>query len=134
MRTHVEFRSTKFPAYPGEEAEVNPDQWGKRLVEYLKLKLREHDFATGQIYAEDWGWGNPLCHEVFPMWIGCGSYAEFQDGYLVFIEPSKATVRSGWFRKIDTTADVEKVASVLDAILKADPDILAIRWWSEDER
>ncbi len=41
MKTHVEFRSAKFPAYDGEEDEVNPGRWGKRLAEYLAMKLRE---------------------------------------------------------------------------------------------
>ncbi len=32
MKTQVEFRSTKFPPYEGEEEEINPGLWGRRLT------------------------------------------------------------------------------------------------------
>ena len=35
MKTQVEFRSAKFPPYEGEEEQINPGLWGKRLAEYL---------------------------------------------------------------------------------------------------
>ena len=38
----------------------------------------------------------------YRLWIGCGNYEEYPDGFLCFIEPSKPFVRK-WFRKIDTT-------------------------------
>lgn len=41
MKTHVEFRSDKFSAYEGEEEEINPGIWGKRLVEYLIEKFKD---------------------------------------------------------------------------------------------
>lgn len=133
MRTHVEFRSAKFPPYPGEEEGINPDLWGKRLAEYLRDELAARGIETGEIFAEDWGWVVPLRHEAFPMWIGCGHYQEYDDGYLVIIEPSKPTVRKAFFKKIDTTADVARVADALNAILNADPEIRAVRWWDESE-
>jgi hypothetical protein len=129
MRTHVEFRSAKFPPYPGEENDVNPDLWGKRLAEYLVENLRCHGFETKDFYSEDWGWVVPICHEAFPMWVGCGHYQEFEDGYLVFIEPSKPIIRKGWFKKIDTIADVSRLADSIETILHSDPDIRDIKWW-----
>jgi hypothetical protein len=134
MKTHVEFRSEKFPAYPGEEDDVNPDLWGKRLAEYLQQKLKEQGLETENIFAEDWGWTVAIRHEAFPLWIGCGRYQEYPDGYLVFIEPSKPTIRKGLLKKIDTTADVEKVATAINRILKSDSDIHDIRWWTEDDK
>jgi hypothetical protein len=134
MKTHVEFRSAKFPSYPGEEEEVNPGLWGKRLAEYLYQKLREQGIETKEIFAEDWGWTVPIRHEAFSMWVGCSHYQEYPDGYLVFVEPSKPTIRKGLFKKIDTTSDVEKVAGAIDRILKSDSDIRDVRWWSEDEK
>jgi len=35
MKTQVEFRSSRFPPYDGEEEQINPGLWGKRLAEYL---------------------------------------------------------------------------------------------------
>lgn len=128
MKTHVEFRSDKFPPYVGEEDQINPDLWG----EYLKGRLSEHGIETGELIAEDWGWCLPVKNESFSMWIGCGRYQEYPNGYLCFVEPSKAVIRR-LFRKIDTSVQVGRVTDALDKILKADPDITNVRWWEEGE-
>jgi hypothetical protein len=133
METHVEFRSGKFPAYPSEEEKVNPGLWGKRLAEYLDQKLKEQGIETNEIFPEDWGWVIPMRHDAFPLWVGCGHYEAYPDGYLVFVEPSKPTIRRGLFRKVDTTSDVAKVVGAIDRILKADPDIRDVLWWPENE-
>jgi hypothetical protein len=133
MRTHVEFRSSKFSAYEGEEEQVNPGLWGKRLAEYLSEHLQKAEIQTGQIYAEDWGWVIPLAHDPFPLWIGCGRHGEQADGYLVFMEPSTPTIRK-FFKKIDTIEVVERVTNTLDEILNSDPEIQGIRWRTEDEK
>lgn len=39
MRTRVEFRSSKLPPYEGEEEQINPGLWGRRLAGWLKVKL-----------------------------------------------------------------------------------------------
>jgi hypothetical protein len=134
VETHVEFRSAKFPAYPDEEEKVNPGLWGKRLAEYLYEKLRERGIETNETFPEDWGWVIPIRHDAFSVWVGCGHYQEYPDGYLVFVEPSEPTIRKGLFKKIDTTSDVEKVVGAIDGILKADPDIHDIHWWTENEK
>ena len=136
MRTHVEFRSDLFPPYPGEEDEINPNLWGKRFAEFLQLKLVEQGIAVGDQgdpFVEDWGVGFHIENTPFDMWIGCGRYQQWEDGYLVFIEPSKPTVRKGLFGKVDTRADVERVANAIDRILLEEPAIKDVRWWREDE-
>jgi hypothetical protein len=133
MRTHVEFKSTAFPADLGEETEPNSDPWGKRLAEFLAPQLQQHGLRTDQIYPEDWGWAIPLPNDKFKMWIGCGRYQEYHDGYLVFIEPSTPTVTRFLFQKIDTTADVSRVSEALGEILNSHSGIRDVRWWSEDE-
>ncbi len=132
MRTHVEFRSDKFLPCQGEEEQVNPGRWGKRLAEYLSRGLRAEGIDTGEILAEDWGWCIPLPNDAFRMWIGCGNYPEYPDGFLVFIEPSKRMIRR-FLKKIDTTTEVAKVAAALDRILNTDPEIRSVRWWRENE-
>jgi len=122
MKTHVEFRSDKFPPYEGEEDQINPDLWGKRLGEYLKEKLIGHGIETGDLIAEDWGWRLPVKNETFSMWIGCGHYQEYPNGYLCFVEPSKPTIRVG------------RVVEALGKILESDRDITDVRWWDEDEK
>jgi len=92
METHVEFRSDKFPPFEGEEKLVNPDLWGKRLADFLREGLRKQGFETDEPIAEDWGWVVPVVNKSFRLWIGCGHYQEYEDGFLCFIEPHKPFV------------------------------------------
>ena len=95
MRTHLEFRSAAFPACPGEEEEINPGRWGKRLAEYLISELPKRGFEVARANPEDWGWRIDLRHDAFPLWIGCGNYEEYADGFLCFIEPSDRPCAAG---------------------------------------
>ena len=128
MKTQVEFRSERFPAYEGEEEQINPGLWGKRLAEYLQQKLRAEGVGIGEIYSEDWGWAIPINNdEPFATWIGCGHQNGEDDEFLCFIEPSKPVIRK-LFKKIDTTQAVGRVAAALDKILTSDPEIRDVRW------
>ena len=133
MKTHVEFRSDKFPPYEGEEEEINPDLWGKRLGEYLKEKLQPEGIIVEDLIPEDWGWCLPIKNEAFSMWIGCGHYQEYPNGYLCFVEPSKPIIRK-LFNKIDTTEQVGRVVKALDKVLNSDGEITNLRWWDENEK
>ena len=92
MKTQVEFRSDKFPPYDGEQEEINPGLWGKRLAEYLQKNLPQHGVTVTGIGAEDWGWMIELENEEFPLWIGCGHQDGDNDEFLCFIEPSVRAV------------------------------------------
>jgi hypothetical protein len=133
MRTHLEFRSTAFPPYEGEEEEINPGRYGRRLAEFLHTQLAEQGLQTKDPYAEDWGWALPIVNEEFALWIGCGNYEEYPDGFLCFIEPSKPVVRRWLFKRIDATATVERVAAALEKALAAKPDVRDLKWWSNNE-
>ena len=132
MRTHLEFASTAFPAVPGEDHEINPGRFGKRLAEFLRDQLPRHGFTVKGLGAEDWGWMVDLDHDAFPLWIGCGNYEEFEHGFLCFIEPSKPVIRK-WFSKIDTAPTVEKLATALETILRDSGKVSRLRWWTEDD-
>ena len=132
MRTHVEFRSSAFPPYEGEEEQINPGRYGRRLAEFLQKELSQQGIPTEEIYSEDWGWAVPIVNEAFTLWVGCGNYDEYPDGFLCFIEPSKPSVRRGLFKKIDTTATVENLAAAIEKALLARPDVRELRWWSNE--
>lgn len=67
VKTQVEFRSSKFPPYEAEQEEINPGLWGKRLPEYLVLKLSEKGISTNEIIPEDWGWYIPVKNDGFSL-------------------------------------------------------------------
>jgi len=133
MQTHLEFRSTAFPAYPGEEEEINPGRYGKRIAEFLASELPRYGFEVARVGAEDWGWRIDLRHDdAFPLWIGCGNYEEFEDGFLCFIEPSQPFVRQ-WLKRIPTSETVERLASALEQIVRQSGKSHDLRWWTEAE-
>jgi hypothetical protein len=47
MKTQVEFRSSKFPPYGGEQEQINPGLWGKRLAEYSAYRGDAADSLCG---------------------------------------------------------------------------------------
>jgi hypothetical protein len=132
MRTHVEFISTDFPTYPGEEEEINPGRYGKRLAEFIAAGLPQHGFKVDGLINEDWGWMISLENQAFPLWVGCGNYEEFENGFLCFIEPSKPYVRK-WFSKIETQPTTDRLVNALDDILSSSNKISRLRWWAENE-
>jgi hypothetical protein len=132
MQTHVEFRSDRFPAYEGEEGQVNPDLWGKRLAEFLCEKLLAEGLKTEEPLAEDWGWRVDVVNQDFGLWIGCGRYQEYPDGYLCFIEPHTQYVRR-LFQKVDTREHVGSLQRALDRILTEADGIREKRWWTHEE-
>jgi hypothetical protein len=132
MKTHVEFRSSAFPAYPEEQDQINPGRFGRRLAEWLVGTLSSAGLEPDEPAGEDWGWRITIPNESFPLWIGCGNYDEYPDGFLCFIEPSKPFVRR-WLRKVPTEATVTRIAELLDAALRNHPEIYDLRWWNDHE-
>jgi hypothetical protein len=127
MKTQVEFRSSKFPPYEGEEEMINPGLWGKRLAEYLVQKLAERQIKTAEIIAEDWGWYIPMQNEGFRLAICCGHQNGDDDQFLCFTDPSSPIVKK-LFKKIDATAQLTRLTDALQQILASDPDIRNIVW------
>ena len=134
MKTHVEFRSNAFPPYEGEEEEINPGVYGKRLAEFLCRGLREKGFEPLEPIAEDWRWMLPIKNDGFRLWIGCGNYDEYPDGFLCFIEPHQPKLRRFLFLgRTDTTTRVTALQKAIDELLSSHPGVRDKRWWSYDE-
>ncbi len=134
MKTHVEFRSDQFPPYEGEDDEVNPGLYGKRLAEFLVRELKPKGFEPLKPVAEDWGWVIPISNDGFGLWIGCGHSEEHPDGFLCFIEPHKPAIRKFPFlRKTDTSKRVGELQQAIDKILDADPSVREKRWRTYEE-
>jgi hypothetical protein len=127
MKTQVEFRSAKFPPYEGEEEEINPGLWGKRLTEYLAAKLAEQGIKTEEMVVEDWGWYLPVHNDEFPLALCCGHQNGNDDQFLVFTDPSTPEVKK-FLRSIDATPQLTRLLAALRDILESDPDIREIVW------
>jgi hypothetical protein len=130
MRTHLGFRSDAFPRESGEEEALNPGRWGAALARFLRQELSNRGPLGREPLVEDWGYCIPIDNPAFDLWVGCGNYEEYPDGFLCFIEPKTPFVRK-IFRKIDVRATVEEVGVALGTILRAHPDVHDLRWWPE---
>jgi hypothetical protein len=127
MKTQVEFRSSKFPPYEGEEDEINPGLWGKRLTEYLASELAKRGIFTDEMIVEDWGCYLPVRNEGFDLALCCGHQYGDDDQFLVFTEPSTPKVKK-LFRTIDAEPQLTRILDALRKILEADTDIREIVW------
>jgi len=132
MKTHVEFRSDKFPPFEGEEEFINPNCYGKRLAEFIVAGLPLHGFEPEEIISEDWGWVVPIKNEGFDLSIGCGHYEEYSDGFLCFIKPHTPVIKK-LFKKIEVRSRVEALQRALDAVLSESAGIRNKKWWTHDE-
>jgi hypothetical protein len=130
VRTHLEFQAERFGGEAARPNRFNPDIRGRELADFLSRKFRDTGFS-GNVIEEDWGWMVELKADPFPLWLGCASYEE-NDGWLVFIEPSKPTVRK-WLKKIDTRDEVEAVARQLERVLVDDGGAINLNWWSDQD-
>ena len=127
MKTQVTFRSNKFPPYEGEEEQINPGLWGKRLAEYLVQKLTPMGIQTEEIIAEDWGWYIPVKNEGFTLAICCRHQNGDDDEFLCFTEPSTPIIKK-LFKKIDDSAQLGRLVGALEKILSSDPEIKDATW------
>src|SRR5690606_22703916 len=108
MKTQVEFRSMKFPPYEGEEEEINPGLWGRRLTEYLASKLAEKGIETEEVCTEHWGCFLPIRNEGFRLALCCGHQDGDDNQFFVFTDPSTPKVKKFW-RTIDATPQLARV-------------------------
>jgi trehalose-6-phosphatase len=127
MKTQVEFRSSKFPPFEGEEDQINPGLWGKRLAEYLVQKLSEKGIKTEGIMGEDWGYYIPVQNEGFKLAICCGHQSGDADEFLCFTDPGTPVVKK-FFKKIDATAQLSRLTEAMQQILASDPEIRDVVW------
>jgi hypothetical protein len=112
--------------------EINPGRFGKRVAEFLAAGLRSHGFETESLVAEDWGWIVPIKNDGFKLWVGCGNYEEYPDGFLCFIEPHVPVIRK-LFKKIDTRPRIEALQKALDTVLSEGAGIRNKRWWTYEQ-
>jgi hypothetical protein len=132
MKTHLEFKSDKFPSYGNESEGVNWDAgiYGKRLAEYLTAKLADKGILVDAI-DEDWGWYLSVKHAgKFDLAVCCAFHNNPEidsPSFQVFVKPDTPTIRK-WFKNIDVEKPVESLAATLHQILADDPAIRELQW------
>jgi hypothetical protein len=128
MRTHVEFRSESLRDADAVDGKAR----GESVARLLANELPKHGYEIIEVAPEDWGWRVLLRSKAFSIWIGCGHYEEYRDGYLCFIEPSKPYV-GRWLKRIATSEATEPLANAIEQVLCASSAVSNIRWWTARE-
>ena len=91
---------------------------------FASLAVREHAFGRES--------RTNIRNDDFKLWIGCGNYEEYPDGFLCFIEPHEPVIRK-LFKKIYTRARVEALQKAMDAVLAESVGIRDKKWWTHEE-
>ncbi len=127
VKTFAEFRSSRFPPYEGEEQQINPGLWGRRLADYLAARLPAHGFTAGEPIAEDWGWYLPVDVDGVPLALCCGHQYGDDDTFICFTDPQQPVIRN-LLRRVDVTPQLTRLVEAVDAILSADPEVRELSW------
>jgi hypothetical protein len=128
MRSNLEFRWSELSDAGSDEAAPRAQE----VAQLLADELPRHGFDVSYVSEEDWGWRVTVANQAFPLWIGCGHYEEYDDGFLCFIEPRTSSVRR-FLKRLPTTETVERLATAIERIIQESGKAHHIRWWTDDE-
>lgn len=115
--THLEFLAD-FPRGHGEA--------GREVMDRLMSAMRHAGFEAGGPVAEDWGWACTLSAEGGSLTLGCGAYAEYEDGWLCFVEGGKGMPSGA------AMALRQKAVRVMHGAIAGDPRCRDLKWWTDD--
>jgi hypothetical protein len=138
MKTY-EFTSSLFEIEPGEDEEINPRMYGRQLAAWLKAQLEARGYDIEPVIEEDWGRCLMCFREPFMLWVGCGSFPDYDAARPGDPPPAKEKVV--WFcypeaevpfwkrifrKSPDTSVALSKLDADLRAILHGEPGITLI--------
>ena len=70
------FQSPLFEIEPGEDADTNPQCYGRALANWLATAIRSEGVDVDEVFPEDWGWCIMVKRKPFLLWIGCGNVGD----------------------------------------------------------
>jgi hypothetical protein len=89
--------------------------------------LADFNIVTDDPIMADWGWYIPIRNDGFRLALCCGHQDGDDDQFVCFTDPTTSTVKK-LFRKIDVTAQLERLTDALHEVHAADPDIYDLVW------
>jgi hypothetical protein len=115
------FTSSAFPIVPGEDEQTNPGIYGRALARWLSDQLNARGIATGEAFAEDFGWCVGASSDGQGVHVVCTN-GETSDRWRVF-----CFVERGFVAKIlgrpDATQALEQVFGAVKDCLTAAPEV-----------
>lgn len=131
---HITFRSDQFSSTPAPDA-IN-DMLGRDLAEWLRDHLNEAGFETGEVIAEDYGYGFHIQRSRAHYWISC-TQMEPAEGSQMPLWSVGMDFDPGclWLWRLRARPQADDQAAIVRAvhgILKAAPHIREIAWQARD--
>jgi hypothetical protein len=133
------FKSSRFEIEPGEDDEINPGMYGRRLARWLKQRLEDKGYRVENIINEDWGRCLMCSREPSMLWVGCGNVTDYETAQPGDGPPANDSVI--WhcfataevpffkrlFRRIEAEPAVLKLHADLGEILRAEPEVTLVQ-------
>lgn len=123
----VIFRTCRFNLSKVGEHFINPCCFGEDLAAWLRTKLTEKGIETRQPYQEDWGWELPATRGSDSYYLCMSgnsdesSTSKDEGEWGIIVEKKRSILQQ--VRGRGKIAANDKMASMIEAILRAEPNI-----------
>jgi hypothetical protein len=130
------FTSSVFEVEPGEDAETNPQLYGRQAARWLRQGFSALGYRVEEVIPEDWGWCVMCQREPYWLWVGCVNlqdHVHAREGdppppkdrllWNVFATAEVPFFKHAFRRKPDVSAGLAKLDKDLQALLKSEPTI-----------
>lgn len=131
---HVTFRSSQFSSTPAPDA-INA-MLGKDLAQWLRNQLAAAGFETGDVIAEDYGYGFWLTLHDAHYWI---SHAQYEPSEMdkapvwsVSMDNDPGCLWMWRLRQRPQPGDLLVIARAMQDCLTANPHVSEVQWWMPD--
>lgn len=124
-KTFLEFR-----AAADFDRGSNDNPAGREIATLLAKELFSNGISAEAPIQEDWGWCFFANADGVRVLVGCGAYAEYEDGWLTFVEPTKLSW-GYWFNRGAVLRACGKTAAIVRDIIAADRRFYDLQWWTD---
>ena len=123
MTRYIHFYSERFKPDPGEDEEVNPGIYGKKLATWITDELPESGIKTNRTYPEDWGWEIDVSTDKINRYIGVRNVDDTDNEWVVFIEIRSKIIMKLLGKSQDEEKEIEEILTSLEPILNNEESI-----------
>ncbi len=123
MTRYIHFYSERFKPDPGEDDEVNPGIYGKKLAAWLIDNLPKNGIKTNRMYPEDWGWEIDISKESIKGYVGVRNIDGTENEWVVFIDIRNRIIKKLLGKSQNEGKEIEAVLKGLEKILRGEASI-----------
>ena len=123
MTRYIHFWSDRFKPDPGEDEEVNPGIYGKKLAIWITDELPESRIKINRMYPEDWGWEIDVSTENIKRYIGVRNVDGTENEWVVFIDIKNKMIKKLLGKSQNEEQEIEEILKGLKTILRNEESI-----------